>query len=79
MTKDQRMETYKEKVELTYNLIIKHNMQKRVYWASTIPANANILKEEKYQDINRCMHSGEVFKIIVMWILGFIWAFELED
>ena len=73
------MEAYREKVELTYKLIMKYKMQNRVYWASPIPANANILKEGKYQHINRCMHSREAIKILLLWILGFIWAYELKD
>ena len=73
------MEEYRKKVELTYCLIMKYKMQNRVYWASPIPANADVLKEGKYQHINRCMHSKEAVKILVLWLLGFIWLYELKD
>ena len=43
MTEEERFECYKLKADKVYNLIVKYDMKERVFWASALHTNNQVL------------------------------------
>ena len=72
LTEEQCGNIYKQKIQKTYDLIIKYNMQNRVYWNSWGNDHQTLRDDTQYSQISRSFEASTVFKVLAMWLIGLL-------